>query len=330
MAKLSLTLACGDYDRTRALWDGTVSPEGIDLNYIALPVEEIFWRMVRHREFDASEMSLSSYLMQQARGDTSFIAIPVFPSRQFRHNAIFVHVGAGIQRPQDLAGKRVGLPEYQMTAVVWVKGILQHDYGVPPEQIRWFVGGQEIPGREERVPFPFPRGLHIEPIPPQETLNDMLERGDLDAFIGSRMPSCFLRGSSQVRRLFQDFRTVEQDYYRRTGIFPIMHTVVLRRELYQAHPWVARSLYKAFSQAKELCQEAMYSTSVLRYSLPWLVAEIEEAKELFGADWWPYGVEPNRHTVATLIQYAQEQGLIDRPLALDDLFAPTTFDEFKV
>ncbi len=331
MAKLRLTLACGDYDRTRALADGTVRVEGVDLNYIPLGPEETFWRMEHHEEFDASEMSMGAYLIARGRGDERFIAIPVFPSRYFRHSSIYVHTHAGIERPEDLRGKRVGVPEYNVTAAVWVRGILQHEYGVHPSEIRWFQGGLHDPGRREKVMGTLPPGVSLEPLPEGRTLNDMIERGDLDAITVPRTPNAYLQGSPNVRRLFPNYRQVEQEYFRRTGIFPIMHTIVLRREVYEANRWVAESLFKAFVQAKEACLRALtQNTAALPYMLPWMYDDLEEAQRVMGADYWPYGVEANRKPLDALIQYAHEQGLTPTPLPLEALFAAPTLDEFKV
>ena len=330
MEKLHLTVACGDYDRTKALQDGTVEPEGIRLNYIPLQAEEIFWRMGGHREFDASEMSLSNHITMVSRGNSPFVAIPVFPSRFFRHSCIFINVDSGIQRPQDLKGKKVGAPEYSITAAVWIRGMLNDDYGIRTPDLEWLVGGQEEPGRKERVALKLPPEIKVSPIAPDKTLNGMLESGEIHALISARAPSCFVKGSPKIRRLFPDYKEVEVDYYKRTKIFPIMHVLVIRKDLYDRGPWVARSLYKAFCQAKERAIKAMHISNTLVCTLPWLFAEIEQLKQLFGPDWWPYGIEPNRHTLETLIRYMGEQALIDRPVTVQELFAPSTTGEFKI
>lgn len=330
MRRLSLDFACGTYDRTRALLDGSVRPEGIDLTYLPVdPPEEVFWRMLVHREFDAAEMSLGSYVAARARGDDSLVALPAFVSRMFRHSAAYVHADAGIRRPEDLAGKRVGVPEYQMTATVWLRGILQDDHGVRPADIRWFAGGQEQPGRREKVPLALPPDVRIEPIPEGRTLSGMLETGELDALFAARMPSPLVAGSTRVRRLFPDYRAVEADYFRRSRIFPIMHLVALRREIHEAHPWVAQSLYKALCEAKARCAQALYDTRALRVMLPWAVDDYEEARALMGEDFWSYGVGPNRHVLETFTRYAHEQGVAARRVAVDELFAPGTVDTFR-
>jgi 4,5-dihydroxyphthalate decarboxylase len=315
MSRLSLTLACWDYDRTLALRIGEVKPEGIDLTYLCLPPEESFFRQLKDQEFDVSEMSLSSYMTVRTRGETPFVAIPVFPSRIFRHSCIFINAASGIRKPEDLAGRRVGVPYYQMTAAVWVRGFLQHDFGVPPEAIRWVVGG-EMPGR-----LSGPASIKADPLAPGESLDLMLEAGKIDALITTYLPSSFRRGSPAIRRLFPDPRPVEEEYFRRTGIFPIMHTVVLREELYRRHPWVARSLYRAFEESKERALRRLYDINALAVTLPWLVLEIEETRRLMGEEFWPYGIEPNRRTLETLVQYLVEQKLAERRLPLEELFA---------
>jgi 4,5-dihydroxyphthalate decarboxylase len=331
MSKTKLTLACWDYDRTRALQDGRVQVEGVDLTYLPLRVEETFWRMLRYQEFDAAEISLGSYLMAREKGFPKLIAIPVFPSRAFRHSCIYINTGSGIKEPKDLAGKRVGVPEYQITMAIWARGILQHEYGVKPEQMKWLTGGEEHPGREDKVKHDLPKSIDIRPIGPEQTLSSMLERGEIDAMISAHMPSPFVRRSSKVGRLIPNFSQVEKDYYRRTKIFPIMHAVALREEFYEKNPWVAQSLCKAFAESKRICQEAMYEYSALKYMLAWSIAEMEEEREIFGeGELWPYGLEANRHVLETLVQYAHEQGLIKIRLELKSLFASNTLEDFKI
>lgn len=330
MALLPITLAAANYDRTRALIDGSVRPEGIDLNFIPLAVEEVFWRMTRYQEFDASEMSGSAYLVERSRPEPRFIAIPVFLSRTFRHSTIYVHSGCGVNRPEDLAGRRVGIPEYGLTALAWVRAFLQHDYGVRPSQIRWMVGGQERPGREERAPVQLPADISIEPIPPSETLNSMIVSGAIDAMIAPRMPRPFAEGSPGIRRLFPSFREVEEDYYRRTGLFPIMHVVTIREDIYRRHRWVAESLYKAFCQARDEALQALFEPNALAVSLPWIIAEAERERAIFGPDLWSYGVEPNRRTLEAMVAYHVEQGLIPKSIPIEQLFAEPTLVEFKI
>ncbi|HEX7968379.1 MAG TPA: ABC transporter substrate-binding protein, partial [Stellaceae bacterium] len=268
MSRLSLTLACWDYDRTRALADGSIRPEGIDLNYLALPVEETFFRMLRNREFDVAEMSLSSYAVSLGRDDPPFIAIPVFPSRFFRHSCIFVSTKAGISEPKDLAGKRVGTPEYQMTAPVWIRGILQDEYGVDPASVEYHTGGEEEPGRDEKLKLDLPAKFRVKRIGPRQTLAAMIADGEIDALHTARAPSSFYARPSAVRRLFEDYVGVERAYFRKTRIFPIMHTVVIRRDIYRAHPWIAQSLQKAFVLAQRKTYDDLSITAALKTMLP--------------------------------------------------------------
>jgi 4,5-dihydroxyphthalate decarboxylase len=325
-----MTLACWDYDRTRALESGRVRVEGVDLTYLPLRVEETFWRMLRYQEFDAAEMSFGSYLLSRDRGHPRFVAIPVFPSRAFRHSCIYINTEAGIREAKDLIGKKVGVPEYQITMAIWARGILQHEYGVAPRQMRWFTGGEEHAGRIDKVKHDLPDGVSIESIGPDRTLSSMLEKGEIDAMISAHMPSPFVRRSPKVARLIANFPQVEKEYYRRTMIFPIMHTIVLRGDVYECYPWVAQSLYKAFAEAKKICAESMYEFSALKYMLAWSIAEMEEEREIFGADGWPYGLEANRHVLETLVQYTYEQGLIKNKPEIDSLFAPNTLEEFRI
>jgi len=329
MSDLHLTLACEDYDRTRALRDGTVKAEGIELNYLVLPVEEIFWRMLKYNDFDVAELSMGAFFVAAAQGRRSLTAIPVFPSRTFRHRCIFVNLSAGITRPEDLRGKRLGVPEYTMTAAVWLRGLLQHEYGVLPEEVHWIQAGEEQPGRKDRVEFRLPASIHLEVVP-DKTLNDMIEHGEIDALMSPRMPSCFVRGAPQVGRLFPDFKQVEKEYFQRTRIFPIMHVIGIRTALCEQHPWVTQSLYKAFCDAKDLCFSKIHDSNVLRVSLPWDVAEYEETRALMGADYWPYGFAPNRHILETLQSYLLEQGLIEKRLQMEQLFAGSTLEAFKI
>jgi len=330
MSKLRLTLACWDYDRARALSEGSVAPEGIDLNVLELPVEETFFRMLRNREFDAAEMSLSSYTVSLGREKPPFIAIPAFPSRLFRHNGIFISTRSGIREPKDLIGKRIGVPEYQLTAPVWQRGILQDEYGVDPASVEYFTGGEEDPGREEKVKLNLPAKIRVRAIGPTQTLSHMLAEGEIDAITAPRNPSTFTTRPDRVKRLFENYVEVERAYFRKTKIFPIMHTVVLRRELYEAHPWIAQSLMKAFVEAKRRAQENLYVVAAIKTMLPWQIAYVEETRRELGEDWWPYGFAENRHVLETFLRYHHEQGLSPKRLKPEDLFAPETFEAFKI
>jgi 4,5-dihydroxyphthalate decarboxylase len=330
VTKLRLTLACWDYDRTRALADGSVRAEGIDLNCLNLHVEETFFRMLRNREFDVAEMSLSSYAMSIARDQPAFIAIPVFPSRFFRQSCIFVSSKSGIREPKDLIGKRIGTPEYQMTAPVWIRGILQDEYGIDPASVEYFTGGEEEPGRDEKLKLELPPKFKLTRIGAAQTLTQMIADGDIDAMHTARIPSTFQTRPGAVKRLFENYVEVERAYYRKTRIFPIMHTVVIRRDVYRANPWIAQSLLKAFTAAKRKVYENLYTTSALITMLPWQVAQVEDVRREMGDDWWPYGFEPNRHVLDTFLRYHHEQGLSKRRLQPEDLFAPETLEAFKI
>ncbi|GAC1402222.1 MAG: ABC transporter substrate-binding protein [Candidatus Velthaea sp.] len=305
MGKLRLSLACWDYDRTRALADGRVSVEGIDLVYQPLPVEETFFRMGRFREFDVAEMSLSSYLVSKFRDDP-FVAIPVFPSRFFRHSCIFVNEGSGIRNPHDLVGKIVGVPEYQMTAPAWIRGILSDEYGVPVRSVHYRSGGEEEPNREEKIRLDLPPDIDLEPIGPGQTLSRMLESGEIDALHTARMPSCYARRAPGVKRLFEDYVPVERAYYEKTGIFPIMHTVVIRRELYERDRWIAMALAKAFARAQAFAYADLRETAALKTMLPWSVAEADRTRALMGEDFWPYGFAANERTLEPFTRYSFE------------------------
>src|SRR3954464_1679127 len=306
---MDLTIACGRYDRTQALIDGRVKPEGVErLNYLALRPGETFWRMLNHEEFDASEMSLSSYTILRSEGDTRFIALPAFPSRVFRQHTLYVRAASPLRSPADLKGKRVGVGDYQMTAAVWTRGFLQHEYGVPPQDAPW-VGGRPVP------PLPKPTEGRIDTLAAGQTLEAMLERGDLDALMTVMIPPAL---GKTLRRLIPDFRDVELAYYRKTRIFPIMHTLVLRRAVYEAHPWLAVNLYRAFVRARDAALKHMYDTDALTVSLPWVIDEMERSREIP----WDYSIEGSRPTLEALVQYLDEQELTRRRMAIAELFAP--------
>lgn len=330
MSKLRLTLACWSYDRVAALASGEIQPAGIDLICLDQPVEETFFRMVRHREFDVAEMSLSSYCVSLMKDDPEFIAIPVFPSRMFRHSGIYISTRSGIREPRDLIGKRIGKPEFQLTAFVWLRGILEEQYGVDAASPSYFTGGEEESGRLEKLTLNLPPRFRVERIGPTQTLSHMLADGELDAVFATRMPSTFHSRPNDVRRLFDDYVSVEKEYHRKTGIFPIMHTVVIRRDIYRQNPWVAVSLYKAFSAAKDLVYRDLYELAALKTMLPWQVAHVAETRKLLGDDWWPYGLEPNQRVLETFLRYHHAQGLSHRLLTTRELFAPETLEAFKI
>jgi 4,5-dihydroxyphthalate decarboxylase len=330
MAKLPLTFACWNYDRTRGLLEGRIPVDGISLNYLDLPVEETFFRMLRHHEFDVAEMSLSSYTVSLFKDNPPFIAIPVFPSRMFRHSYIFVNANSGIREPKDLIRKRIGTPEYQMTATVWIRGMLSDEYGVKVTECQFLTGGEEEPGRPEKLKLDLPPEIQVQAIPADKTLSRMLETGEIDALYTARTPSTYNGGSGAVRRLFPNFQDVERQYFRKTKIFPIMHTVVIRRDIYQRHPWVAQSLCKAFVQAQKEIYADLHQTGAVKFMLPWLMRHVEETEEVMGTDFWPYGFQANCPVLDTFLRYHHEQGLSKRQLKPNELFAPETFEAFKI
>jgi 4,5-dihydroxyphthalate decarboxylase len=329
MADLKLTLAVNDYDHVRDLVTGRVRAEGIDLTSLTLSVEEIFYRFTAFREWDLSELSLAKYTSLVGSGDRSLQAIPVFPSRVFRHAAFYVRDDGSVREPAELAGRRVGVPEWIQTAGVYARGVLQHQYGVALADVGWVQGGVNQPGREELVAPRLPPGVAIEAVS-DRTLQDMLVDGDLDAVITARPPQRFLDGDARIRRLFDDPRAVEEAHYRETGIFPIMHTVALRREVLDANPWVAGNLLTAFTAAKDRSLERLRDVNASRFPVPWSHDLGRQASELLGPDSWPYGIEPNRPTLEAFLRFAHEQGVAERALAPEDLFPESVRRSFRV
>jgi len=330
VAKLQLSLGCCDYDRTKAIFDGRAPIEGCDVVPVAIEPEEAFHRAFSSQEFDVSEISISSHTLMTSRGENAYVGIPAFVSRLFRHSGIYIRTDRGIERPQDLQGKTIGLPEYQITANVWIRGILQDDYGVKPETIHWRRGGLEEPGRGERAPLKLPSNVDLKQVADGKTLSGMLEAGELDGVISARAPSCFERGAPNVTRLFPDYRRAEEDYYRRTKIFPTMHIIGIRKTLVDRHPWLPVSVFKAFIRAKELTMYELGQIGHLFVSLPWGVSEFEAARRLMGNDYWSYGFEANRHALETFTRYHHEQGLSARKVGSEELFARSTLDLTKI
>jgi len=321
MGDLKLTLACGPYDRTESLRNGQVKPEGVDLTYIPIQSPpEIFSRMIDFKAFDVSEMSLSAYLQMRSMGQTEFVAIPVFPSRVFRHGFIFVR--DTVRSPKDLEGRFVGVPEYWQTAAVWIRGILNHEYNVDIRTIKWREGGVDVPlSTEEYASRKNMSGYRPEMLPEGQCLSDQLAEGGVDAVIGARKPASVDK-TPGLGRLFPNYRDVERDYFKRTGIFPIMHTIVIRSEIYDRQPWVAESLFKAFLESKRICLKQMHFTGTIRYTLPWLFADLEEIDNTFDGDPWPYGYMQNRHVLETFAGYLLEQDFVMSPLNISECFTP--------
>ena len=330
MAKLNVTIASEAYDRIEAIRDGRVSIEGCDVNYLTVGPEELFFRAYRNNEFDICELSMSSYLMSLARGDNAYVAIPVFLSRQFRHNAIYIRTDRGIQSPGDLVGRKVGVPEYQVTAALWVRAFLDQSFGVPPSALSWFHGGLHEPGRVEKVTLKLPSSISYAGIGADETLDGLLARGDLDALVSPRPPRCYFDRSAPVLRLFENHRAVEEEYFRHTGIFPIMHVVGIRKSLVQANPWLANSVFEAFERSKKIALEHLRDTAAFKVTLPWLSANLAEAEAVMGQDFWPYGVEANLTTLRAMLDFGWRHGTLSRQLDLQEIFVPSTRERFKV
>jgi 4,5-dihydroxyphthalate decarboxylase len=330
MSAIEITVACWDYDRVRPLIDGRVQIEGCSPNFIVLAPEECFHRAYLHQEFDVSEIGFSPYLIALSRGANAYRAVPVFLSRAFRHSAIYVRTDRGIRSPADLKGRRIGVPEYQMSAALWARGMVHDEHGVGYDEMRWVQGGLEAPGRQDKFELNLPPGFPLEPAPAGRTLSEMLAQGDLDAVITARAPSCYLQRHPSVGRLFEDFKAAERAYFQRTRIFPIMHALGIRNDVAAKHPWLAASLYKAFAAAKRMAEQDLSEVVALKIGLPWVAQEVAETRALMGEDYWPYGVAANRPTLEALARYSYEQGLAVRRLAVEEMFVPSTLEETKV
>ena len=328
---LHLTVACNIYDRSQPILDGTVSVEGCDVTFVPIAPEEAHARAFDGADFDVTEMSLSSHLLATARGGSPYVALPAFISRAFRHSCIYVRKDSGIATPADLRGKVVGVPEYQMTAAVWVRGIVSDDFGVGSHEIAWRTGGLNRGGRKERMALDLPGGFDVAPIGDTVALSDALVDGRVDALVTARAPACYAAGHPNIARMFENYRPMEEDYFRRTGLFPIIHAIGLRRDLAERHRWLPRSVYKAFLQAKDLALRNFDEMGFLTVSHPWLADEAARLRAVMGPDIWPYGLEPNRRAVETLIRYAREQGLIHRDVTPEELvFAGVSDKTFAI
>jgi 4,5-dihydroxyphthalate decarboxylase len=328
MSKLSLSLAVGDYDRTRPLADGRVQIDAVDPVVMLLSPEEIFFRAFRYQDFDVCELSLSSFTVKTAQNNCPYVGLPVFPSRAFRHTSIYVRTDR-IKRPGDLRGRRVGIPEYQLTAIVWARAILEDDYGVRPSDMTWVRGAIDEPGRMEKIKVALPPDIVLEDAPADTTISELLAKGEIDGFIAPRPPHGG-RPIENVGWLFPDPTSVAKDYYRRTGIFPIMHLLGVRRTLIERHPWLAGALVKAFERAKALGLSLLGDTSATKVTLPFVEENLKQARDLMGQDFWSYGVEANRKTLEAFLQHHHTQGLSSRLVAVEELFHPSTFEAAKV
>jgi len=321
MSLVPLSIATGDYDRVRAIKDGRVPVQGCTVTYLTPALEELFIRALIGAEFDACEVSLSSFLIALSRGKTPYRALPVFLSRVFRHSAIYIRTDRGIARPEDLRGKRVGVPEYQMTAALWARGLLEDEYGVRPAEMEWRNGGLEQTGRSEKLALDLPHDVKLTPIGRGETLSAMLAEGKLDALVTPRVPSCFGRAPN-VGRLFPDYPAAERAYFKKTGLFPIMHVLVVREELLRRHAWLASSLFTAFRQAKDIAIRELEEIGAYNVTVPWLATELAEIRSVLGDDYWPYGLAKNKRSLEAALRYSHAQGLSARPLTIEEAFVP--------
>ncbi len=329
MNRLRLSVAMGDYDRTRALFDGRVLIDGVDPIYMLLNPEEMFFRAMRRAEFDITELSFSSYLIKHSRGECPYIAVPVFLSRAFRHTSIYVRRDR-IARPEDLKGKRIGVPEYQLTANVWARALLQDDHGVHARDMTWVRGGIEAPGRTEKIALELPGDVQLEAAPEGTTISQLLLRGEIDAFMAPRPPSRAALADPHIGRLFADPTAAARDYHARTGIFPIMHVLALRNELAAAHPWLPAALLKAFTQAKSLALEQLADTSATKVTLPFVEEQLEAARQTLGEDFWSYGVAAARKTLEAFVRHHHEQGLSPRRVPVEELFHASTYQSYSI
>jgi len=329
MGRLRLSIAMGDYDRTRALLDGRVQIDGVEPVCMTLSPEETFFRAFRGVEFDISELSFSSFLVKASRGESPYVALPVFLSRAFRHTSIYVRKDR-IGRPEDLKGRRVGVPEYQLTANVWARALLHDDFGVRPEDITWVRGGIDTPGRPEKIGLQLPPGVRLESAPEGQTISALIDRGEIDGFIAPRPPGGAAATNPNVGWLFDDPAAAAKDYFRRTGIFPIMHVVGVRKQLAAEHPWLPGAVCKAFGEAKALALAQLADTSATKVTLPFVEEQLKAARETLGEDFWSYGVAANRPTLEAFVRHHYAQGLSARAMAVEELFHPNTYESYSV
>ncbi len=330
MAKLTLSIAVGDYDRVRPLVDGSVQIDGVDPVFMLLEPEEIFFRAFRHADFDICELSMSSFTVKTGTGDCPYVGVPVFPSRAFRHNSIYIRTDRGIARPEDLKGRRIGVPEYQVTANVWTRAMLEQDYGVKPSDVTWVRGGYEQAGRIEKIALTLPSDVRVEDAPEGKTISGLLAEGAIDALIGPRAPSCFTAGHPHIGWLFADPAAAGAAWFRKTGIFPIMHLLGIRRTLADRHPWLPVAVMKAFEQAKARALAKLRDVAATKVTLPFVEEQLLAARRLMGEDFWSYGLDANRHVLEAFLRRHHAEGLSSRLLAPEDLFHPSTHEMHRV
>jgi len=329
MSKLEISLAISDYDHVRDFVYGRVTAEGLDINFQVLPTPEIFDRATRDQEWDVCEMSLGKWTGMFSQGDDSLVPIPVFPSRVFRHSALYVKKGSGVDTPEKLRGKRVGDPDFAHTAGIYARGYLMHDVGLKLEDIEWVQAGTNKPGRHENLDIKLSPAVKRVSVP-NKTLDDMLLAGEIDAILSAIPPKSFVAGNPNMVRLVPNYVEVETEYFHRTGIFPIMHFVAIKRPLYERHPWMAVNLYRAFEEAKDRSIARIRNMMVSHFPLPWNPDAARRASDMFGQDFWPYGVEPNRKTLEAFLGFCSEQGIAHRPVKLDEIFPSSVQRILKV
>jgi 4,5-dihydroxyphthalate decarboxylase len=329
MSKLNLSVAIGNYDRARALFDGSVQIDGVDPVFMILSPEEIFFRAFRSQDFDICELSMSSFTVKTAERNCPYVGVPAFVSRAFRHNSIYVRTDR-IKSPADLKGKHIGLPEYQLTACVWARIILEDDHGIKPSDVTWVRGGIDDPSRPEKITIKLPPGVHMENAAAGRTISELLESGEIDAFIAPRVPSLASKHHPNIGWLFPDPIASGRDYYKRTGIFPIMHVTGIRRSLVEQHPWLPAAVLKAFEAAKTKCLEELEDTSASKCTLPFVEEQLKAARELMGHDFWSYGLAPNHKVLETFLRHHHAQGLSVRQVTPEEMFHPSTHESFTV
>jgi 4,5-dihydroxyphthalate decarboxylase len=330
MSKLALSIAVGDYDRVRPLVDGSVRIDGVDPVFMLLEPEEIFFRAFRHADFDICELSMSSFTVKTANGDCPYVGVPVFPSRAFRHNSIYIRTDRGIARPEDLKGRRIGVPEYQVTANVWTRAVLEDEHGVKPSDVTWVRGGYEQAGRIEKIAVNLPHDVHVEDAPADATISGMLANGEIDAVIGPRAPSCFINGHNHVGWLFPDPAAAAAAWFRKSKIFPIMHILGIRRTLAEQHPWLPIAAMKAFEQSKARALAKLADVAASKVTLPFIDEQLHAARRLIGEDFWSYGLEANRHVLEVFLRRHHAEGLSSRLLSPEELFHPSTHETHRV
>jgi 4,5-dihydroxyphthalate decarboxylase len=330
MPKLALSIAVGDYDRVRPLVDGAVQIDGVDPVFMLLEPEEIFFRAFRHADFDICELSMSSFAIKTANGDCPYIGVPVFPSRAFRHNSIYIRTDRGIARPEDLKGRRIGVPEYQVTANVWTRAVLEDEHGVKPSDVIWVRGGYEQPGRIEKIAVTLPADVRVQDAPAGATISGLLAGGEIDAVIGPRAPSCFLNGHPHVGWLYPDPAAAAAAWFRKSRIFPIMHILGIRRTLAEQHPWLPVAAMKAFEQSKVRALAKLADVAASKVTLPFIDEQLHAARRLMGEDFWSYGLAANRHVLEVFLRRHHAEGLSRRLLSPEDLFHPSTHETHRV